>query len=691
MMEPMHFSGSEEVVSFSEEKGPLKEQASAGRWKIIIADDEKEVHNITRMVLRDFTFDGLGVDFLSSYTGEDTRALIRDNPDTAVILLDVVMEHDDAGLDVVRYIRNDLKNNIVQIILRTGQAGQAPEQDVVERYEINDYKTKYEFTAQKLYTTITSSLRAFRMNNSINRLNAQLNEELRERKLAEEKILRLSRFQESVIDNAEIWMSVSDINEDVIVWNRAAERISGYTRDKVLGNSNVWQLLYPDRSQRNCIKEAGSLIFNNGSNRNSFETAITREDGSTRVILLEMNGLKDENGKPSAIIALAQDITEKKQLENKLLHAQKMEAVGRLAGGVAHDFNNILTVISGYSELSLLRVTKGEPLYENLSQIRLAAKRAESLTRQLLTFSRQQITNPVPIDLKVLLLEMDKMLIRVIGEDVCLETVFDPDLYKIKADPGSIEQVIMNMAVNARDAMPGGGKITISMTNGRDNALQTKQDQPHVVIRISDNGTGMDDMVKERIFEPFFTTKEVGKGTGLGLSTVYGIITQIGGTIDVWSEVGKGTVFTIYLPGLKPEMEVEIQDHHRSAVVRGTETVLIIEDQPDVLKLTAEMLRINGYTVYEAANNEEAQDVARAHGNEIRLIVADVIMPQKSGKEIVDGLKPVLPSARILFMSGYSDNIIEQKGISNREFHMIRKPFTIEELNRKVRGILFDS
>ena len=691
MMEPMHFSGSEEVVSFSEEKGSSKEQASAGRWKIIIADDEKEVHSITRMVLRDFTFDGLGVDFLSSYTGEETRALIRDNPDTAVILLDVVMENDDAGLDVVRYIRNDLKNNIIQIILRTGQAGQAPEQDVVERYEINDYKTKYEFTAQKLNTTITSSLRAFRLNNSINRLNAKLNEELRERKIAEEKILRLSRFQESVIDNAEIWMNVTDVNGAILLWNRAAERISGYSKERVLGNNSVWRLLYPDKDQYDHIMEYGRQAFRNSDNVKSFESSINCDDGRTRVILLEITVLKDENGKSAAIITLAQDITEKKQLESKLLHAQKMEAVGRLAGGVAHDFNNILTVISGYSELSLLRVTKGEPLYENLSQIRLAAKRAESLTRQLLTFSRQQITNPVPIDLKVLLLEMDKMLIRVIGEDVSLETVFDPDLYKIKADPGSIEQVIMNMAVNARDAMPGGGKITISMTNGKDNVTQAKQDQPHVVIRISDNGAGMDDMVKERIFEPFFTTKDVGKGTGLGLSTVYGIITQIGGTIDVWSEVGKGTVFTIYLPGLKPEMEEEIQDHHRNAVVRGTETILIIEDQPDVLKLTAEMLRINGYTVYEAANNDEAQDVVRAHGNEIRLIVADVIMPQKSGKEIVDGLKPVLPWARILFMSGYSDNIIEQKGISNRDFHMIRKPFTIEELNRKVRGILFES
>ena len=684
----MYKDDSSEMMNFGPADETVREDGSAEKWKIIIADDEVEVHNITRMVMREFTFEGRGIDFLSAYSAEETIALLNENPDTAVILLDVIMESEDAGLDVVRFIRNNLNNYVIQIILRTGQAGQAPEHDVVERYEINDYKTKYEFTSQKLYTTIMSSLRAYRLNNSFNLLNAKLNDELRERKAAEEKIRRLSRFQESVIDNAEIWMDVVNEDGEVLLWNRAAERISGYTREQVMGKSSIWKQLYPDVKDRDRVINTVRGAINDEKNTGSFESIIIREDGKSRVILWDIKGLKDENDILTAAISLGQDITEKKQLENKLLHAQKMEAIGRLAGGIAHDFNNILTVISGYSELSLMRIKQGEALFDSITQIRMAAGKAESLTRQLLAFSRQQVMNPVLIDPRVLLLEMNKMLIRLIGEDVELVIDTDPDLLRVKADPGSIEQVIMNLVVNARDSMPDGGTITISMQNREKPSETGDHADAAVLICIRDTGTGMDEKIRERIFEPFFTTKEVGKGTGLGLSTVYGIVTQLNGTIDVWSKPGSGSAFTVCLPGIKPEDNNTLDEYDGMDTLGGTETILIVEDQSEVLKLTAEMLRMHGYTVYGAGNYEEAHHLAERFGSSIHLIIADIIMPQKSGKEVVDSLRSLLPDARILYMSGYSDSIIEQKGIRNRDMHMIRKPFTILELNRKVRDVL---
>ena len=376
----------------------------------------------------------------------------------------------------------------------------------------------------------------------------------------------------------------------------------------------------------------------------------------------------------------------------QLRQSQKLESIGRLAGGIAHDFNNLLTAINGYSDLMLRRLGEGDPLRRNAEEIRKAGERAASLTRQLLAFSRKQVLQPLVLDLNGVVADMDKLLRRLIGEDIDLVTSLEPKLGRVKADPGQIEQVVMNLAVNARDAMPRGGHLTIETRNvylDKAYAHTHVSVQPgrYVMIAVSDTGVGMDAKIREHIFEPFFTTKEAGKGTGLGLSMIYGIVKQSGGNIWVYSEPGHGTTFKIYLPQVKEEASTE-SSVAASDVLRGTETILIVEDEDRLRELIREILEMEGYTVFAASNGHEALSICEQQEGTIDLLITDVVMPEMSGRELAESLEHKRSEVKVLFMSGYTDDAVVRHGVLKASSFFLQKPFTPDALARKVREML---
>jgi signal transduction histidine kinase len=385
-----------------------------------------------------------------------------------------------------------------------------------------------------------------------------------------------------------------------------------------------------------------------------------------------------------------------RQSEERLRQAQKMEAVGRLAGGVAHDFNNLLTVIISYSDLLLEDLGSDDPKRDDVDQIRKAAEGAAALTRQLLAFSRQQVLQPKALDLKATVAGTEKLLNRLIGEDVRLITFLAPDLGVVKADPGQIEQIIINLAVNARDAMPTGGRLTIEAANVDMGEAYVRGHPPatpgrYVMLALSDTGIGMDEQTKARIFEPFFTTKEPGKGTGLGLATVYGIVKQSGGFIWVYSEPGHGTSFKVYLPRVDEPAEPAAAPTATAEPTRGTETVLVVEDAASVRMVTRQVLERYGYAVLEAPNGDTALRLAAGHHGPIHLLLTDVVMPGLSGRQLAEQLAQLRPDMKVLYASGYADHAIVHHGILEPGIAYLQKPFTPDALGRRVRQLLDSS
>jgi two-component system cell cycle sensor histidine kinase/response regulator CckA len=396
---------------------------------------------------------------------------------------------------------------------------------------------------------------------------------------------------------------------------------------------------------------------------------------------------------PGRHLSMLRDVTERRKLEEQLRQSQKLESVGMLAGGIAHDFNNLLTVITGYSELTLMGLAEADPLARNVEEIKKAAARAASLTRQLLAFSRKQLLQPKVLDLNSVILNIEKMLGRLVGADIELLNSPGAGLGRVKADPGQIEQVIVNLVVNARDAMPNGGKITLETANiylGEEYARRHIAVQPgwYAMLAVSDTGHGMDAETQKFIFEPFFTTKELGKGTGLGLSTVYGIVKQSGGNIWVYSEVGVGSSFKVYLPLVDEEVTAPDADAMRPESAANAGTILLAEDEEMVRNLARDCLKLHGYTVLEAANGREALLICQQHEGSIDLLLTDVVMPRMSGKELAEQLVRLRPGTRVLYMSGYTDQAIVHHGILDRDIAFIEKPFTPDALVRKVAEVL---
>ena len=498
-----------------------------------------------------------------------------------------------------------------------------------------------------------------------------------------------NQLTRALFDDSPVAISVVDASGIIVRWNKAAEQTFGWPESEVIGK--FLPTIPPDEREAYLAK-LGRFI--SGLERSNGEDLhCLRRDGSIIDVNVWKELLHDANGGVSGIMSLIFDSSEKLKLEQQLRQAQRLEAVGQLAGGVAHDFNNLLTIISGYSDLALSQLSPQEPLRYNVEQVLKAANRATALTSQLLAFSRKQVLKPIVLDLNEIIADLEKMLRRLIGENIDLITILETDLGCVKADPGQIEQVIVNLAVNSRDAMPDGGKLIIETSNVELDAHYTSQHigtlpGPYVMISVSDSGHGIGPETQSHIFEPFFTTREHGKGTGLGLSMVYGIVKQSGGNIWVYSEPGHGTTFKIYFPLVLQPSEPIRPIPARAAPGRGVETILLVEDEERVRELVKEVLIKQGYTVITARDGKDALGAAAREARQIDLLLTDVVMPKMSGRELAEILVPMRPSLKVLYMSGYTDNAMLHKGTLDSETKFIQKPFTPDALARKVREVL---
>ncbi len=506
--------------------------------------------------------------------------------------------------------------------------------------------------------------------------------DITERKQIEDNLRRVA----AVVESSQDAIVSQTLDGIILTWNLGAEQIYGYSRAEALGKS-LAMIVSPDRqSEFHGILKKISW----GEKVEQLQTTQLKKDGTPVHISLSVSSIKDAHGKIVGASAIARDITETKRLEGMFLQAQKMEAVGRLAGGVAHDFNNLLGVIIGYSDIVEARLKEDDPVRAKVLQIKKAGQGAARLTRQLLAFSRQQILDSRILNLNSVVTDVQKMLQRLIGADVEMVTALCPNLASVKADQGQIEQVIMNLIVNSRDAMPDGGTLTIETSNVELDDLYVLSHPEltagsFVMLAVTDTGTGIDPEIQKHIFEPFFTTKEQGKGTGLGLSTVYGVVKQSGGSISVSSEVGRGTTFRIYLPQTQAAAEKDSVESTR--LFEGTETVLVVEDEESLRKLTCEMLLENHYNVLEASNGFEAHEISQLHQGPIHLLLTDVVMPRISGPSLAKSLVARHPNMKVLYMSGYmNSSVVQELAISGSEF--LQKPFMSDTLTRKIREIL---
>jgi PAS domain S-box-containing protein len=469
--------------------------------------------------------------------------------------------------------------------------------------------------------------------------------------------------------------------------NEAFEEMTGYRRDDVVGRD--WDELAFLADAHDWDKTVARLM-KEGRLRNC-EFHFHKKNGDSGAGLLSAE-LIEVDGKQCTITAIV-DITERLQLEAQLRQAQKLESVGRLAGGVAHDFNNLLTLINGYGDAVLKGLRPTDPLYPYAEEIKKAGEHAASLTKQLLTFSRKQVIQPRALDMNTIVNDAERMLQRLIGEDIELVTTLDPLLGQVMADPDQIHQVIMNLVVNARDAMPEGGKLEITMKNvdvdkGSMAAHPDVVPGSYVLMTITDTGIGMDEDILQSAFEPFFTTKQPGEGTGLGLSTVYGIVRQSGGWIHVRSEVGQGTSCRIYLPRIEASSVPDRAESDRAKALCGSETVLVVEDNEAVRRLTQTILKAYGYHVLEAANSTEAFALEKEHSGAIHLLLTDVILPGMNGMALSERLRALRPKLKVLFTSGYTADVIARRGVLQRDVAYLQKPFGPESLVAKVREVL---
>ena len=510
--------------------------------------------------------------------------------------------------------------------------------------------------------------------------------DITERKRAEEVRVQLA----SIVESSEDAIIGKTLHGIVTSWNKAAARIFGYTADDVIGKP-IGFLIPQDRvDEESQISER----VKQGEHVTHFETVRQRKDGKEIDIALTISPIADEAGLIIGFSEIARDITGQKNLEAQLRQSQKMEGVGRLAGGIAHDFNNLLTVINGYSAMVLDALDFSNPFARNgIQQINEAGHRAASLTRQLLMFSRQQVLEPKVLDLNDIVSNIGKLLRRLIGEDITQVLCLHPALGWVKVDPGQMEQIIMNLVVNARDAMPAAGQLIIETENVElDNTyIRTHalvQPGPYVMLAVSDTGVGMDADTKERIFEPFFTTKGPGSGTGLGLATVDGIVKQSGGHIWVYSELGRGTTFKIYLPRVEQPHEEPESGVALAELFHGSETVLLVEDDEMVRAMTQDILERYGYHVLTARNVHDAVRFAQEGPEQIHLLLTDTIMPGMNGPQLAKRIQSIRPEIKVLFMSGYTDKVISCISEFEPGTAFLQKPFTPQTLSHKVHEML---
>jgi two-component system cell cycle sensor histidine kinase/response regulator CckA len=591
--------------------------------------------------------------------------------DIHAVLLDLGLP-DSQGLETFVAVQAEASH--VPIIVLTGLGDEALALRTVQE-GAQDYLVKGQVDASQLERTIRYAVERKKAEHALR---------------SSEIALRQSEASfRSLVLNSPYAIFRSSLEGGFLDANPALVSMLGYGSDSELMALDLSADVYGDPSKSEHLVE----FFKSRTQFRGIEVEWKRKDGKLITVSLTGRPVQGEQGTSTHFEIIAEDVTERKALEAQLRQSQKMESVGRLAGGVAHDFNNLLNVILGYSEVLEESLDQNNELRKHAEAIKKAGLRAVSLTRQLLAFSRQQMLEPKVLNLNTVVTDTEEMLRRLIGEDIELTTVLEAVLGQVKADQGQIEQVIMNLIVNARDAMPQGGKLVIETANVELDEAFAQQHPPtlpgrHVLLAVTDTGVGMDKESQAHIFEPFFTTKEKDKGTGLGLAVVYGVVKQSNGYIWVYSEPGKGATFKIYLPRVEEAVEKASQSTGPPKSLQGSETILLVEDEERLRCLVRTLLAQSGYTVLEAGKGAQALEIAHQHQGTIHLLLTDVVMPGMSGKVLAEKMALLHPDTKVLFMSGYTEHAVTAHGVLEAGTFLLQKPFTRDALKRKVREVL---
>jgi two-component system, cell cycle sensor histidine kinase and response regulator CckA len=595
-----------------------------------------------------------------------------------ILLLDLHMPG-KTGFEVMEQLKGIVGNETyLPILVLTADVSAAMKQRALA-CGAKDFLTK-PFDLMEVVLRIKNLLETRILHLQLQDHNRSLEETVRER-------TREVREQATFIAKARDAILVRDLQARIAFWNEGAERLYGWTGAEAAGR-NVNELLRGDEQH---VEEAREATMAQGEWAG--ELRQLTKGGKEVIAMSRWTLMRDDAGQPKSILAINTDITKRKNLEAQLLHAQRMEGIGMVAGGVAHDFNNLLTVITGFSEIVIGRMKRDDPSRELLQEVYKAGESASMLTRQLLAFSRKQVLQVQVLDLNSLIADAEKMLSRLLGETIQMVTEVEPTLGRVKADAGQIEQILLNLCVNARDAMLQGGRISV-LTRNIELGEGCAREHPHVkpgryvLLAVRDTGAGMDEATKARVFEPFFTTKEPGKGTGLGLATVFGIVKQSGGSVEFESAPGRGTTFRIYLPRVEETVPASPSSVDASKAPRGTETLLLVDDDAGVRGLVRLALQTFGYQVLDAADGAAALRVSVAHQAPIQLLVTDVVMPGMSGRELADRLTALRPGLKVLYLSGYTDDAIVRNGVATSGIAFLAKPLTPGMLARKVRLVL---
>jgi two-component system cell cycle sensor histidine kinase/response regulator CckA len=672
---------------------------AAEHLRILLVEDDPADARLIRELLKEskeMTFEVEGAETLA----EGIARLPAVRPD--VVMLDLGLP-DSVGLDTVRRLLGQWGSRVPVLIVLSivadqdlaVQAVQLGAQDYLIKGIVDSgglvrsiRYARERRRAEQLLLTAQAELenRVRERTSELARANAELRAEVAERKQVEEALRASQRLLQGIVDNSGAVIYVKDTEGRYLLVNRRFEDLFRVSRRDVLGKTDL-DLHPPDRAEALRASDARVL---ESSGPQQWEETIAQDDGVHTYLTVRFS--LQTGGRPFATCGIATDISERKRLEEQLMQSQKLESIGRLAGGVAHDFNNILTAILGYGEIVTRELPPDNPLVDDVEEIKLAAERAGRLTRQLLIFARRGVVEPRMLDVSELTVNLAHLLRRLIGEHVELVVNAMPKLWPVRADAGQLEQVLVNLAVNARDAMPRGGRLAIATENVMIEPEAPPEQHPglpagaYIRLVISDTGSGMGPETRAHLFEPFFTTKGQGRGNGLGLATCHGIVQQCGGSIFCASELGQGTTFTIYLPRYEGRAH-DLDVIEETPVPGGHETVLVVEDDPSVREIAVRALRARGYQVVDAANGIDALAVAERLGHRIDLLVTDMVMPQMGGIDLAEKLRVHRPRLRALFTSGYTEeNATQIRSIEDARF--LQKPFTGSALARRVREVL---
>jgi two-component system cell cycle sensor histidine kinase/response regulator CckA len=636
--------------------------------KLLLVEDDADEHARVRALLDALPGVRVRVDWVREYPAA-VRRIAQGGFD--LCLLDWRLDG-RTGLDLLRDTPH--RSQRPPVILLTGESDEDADEEAI-RAGAADYLVKENLSVPALQRAVRYAL---------------------ERARVEDALRRSEELFRALIENSTDVVTVLDVEGRVQYQSPSVLRVLGHEPGALLGRDAA-SLVHPD-DREEARRRARRLADHTGAT-DTLPLRILSADGGWRTLEVTAKNLLADAA-VAGVVLNSRDVTERaraeaalRESEERLKVAQRMETVGRLAGGVAHDFNNLLTVITGHVELMSQDMPPGHPARPDLDEIRAAAERAAALTRQLLTFGRRQVLQPEVLDLNRIVAGMEGMLRRLVGEDVDLRAVLDRSISPVRADPAQLEQVVMNLVVNARDAMPGGGRLLVETrpvefgagTGGV--AAGVDGGRAGVLLAVTDTGIGMDAATRERIFEPFFTTKEPGKGTGLGLATVYAVVQQAGGYVWVYSEPGMGTTFKVYLPAAD-EPAPEAARATPTGAPRGTETVLLVEDEPGVRRSLRKTLQRHGYTVVDADDGMVGLQRAEEHVGPLHLLLTDVVMPGRSGRDLARRVEQVRPGIRVLYMSGYTDEAVVHHGVLERGINFIQKPFSPDALLHKVREVL---